>query len=927
MPAKLRAQGAPSPKPLRSAECPLGLPQLSGVDKTKVESANILYALAIEILVFLKGRNVIISIENPGNSYLWPALVALALQISMEAAQLLNKLERVSFHACCHGSKRRKNTAWVSTAGVYRALNAVCDYSHSHDEWSVRWTPEGWRFDTSSEAAYPTVLAQRATACLVEAARTRRIQLEAQVRLHDKSTAVQGKQSKRHRPLIPEFHHFGKLPLGSPCPPNAKIIAPHRGGEVREELSNFDFGQDDTVGISSDTVEKNEGMQQKAGYFHSPKQFLSMAKSVQHPMDSLDHLEAPTRYALEFNLVRPHHLVELERKKNLLHAKLLKAKLCADEKELHDQFSPSMAKVLADKQILLWQKLLEHYGYDDLPVVDFMKQGVKLVGSHDTPKCYPEQLKPATLTESSLRASAVWRRRCAVGRKHELDPNHVDHLIEATDEELELGFMEGPFATEDEVSKHLGHSNWCVIRRFVLVQGSEKKLRPIDDCLEAQLNFAYTSTSYLKLQDINYIVGLGMRIAEAVSNGRQREGSGAWLGKCLDLSKAYKQLAIWPEHRDLAVIFFHGRNGDPRYYVANSLMFGATAAVYAFNRVSRSIWYLFNKMLVIPCGVFYDDYPMFSPAELAGNADAAASELLDLLGWRHARTGPKGKPFEEIFQVLGCQIDLRKVSGGELKLENKMGRVEKLHEMLGSLKSKGSVSLHESQVLHGLLRFASGFFAGRQLHQVCAETIALCKGGTLWSQKIVEQFCNYADAVLRACKPRVLNTSFDRHPVLIFTDGSWEDPFAGVGAVVFDTLTGWRAIYSGELPQPLQRKWLVDVGDQLICQVELYAVVAIRFHLSELLHNRRSIWWVDNEAARFSLIKGLSASPTMRSLTRAFYSLEVDYATFNWFERVPSISNIADAPSRARPSEIYGLLDLDSHEPFPTPKDLVKQLL
>ena len=256
-----------------------------------------------------------------------------------------------------------------------------------------------------------------------------------------------------------------------------------------------------------------------------------------------------------------------------------------------------------------------------------------------------------------------------------------------------------------------------------------------------------------------------------------------------------------------------------------------------------------------------------------------------------------------------------------------MGRVEKLHDMLVSLKAKRSVSLHESQALHGLLRFASGFVAGRQLHQVCAETIALCRGGTLRSPKLVEQVCDYADLVLKACRPRVLNTNFERQSILCFTDGSWEDPFAGVGAVVLDTLTGWRAIYSGELPLPLYKKWLMEVDSQLICQIELYAVAAICFHLSELLHNRRFIWWVDNEAARFSLIKGLSASPTMRSLTRAFYSLEVSRATFNWFERVPSISDVADAPSRARASEIFGLLDLSSHEPFPTPKDLMRQLL
>ena len=85
-----------------------------------------------------------------------------------------------------------------------------------------------------------------------------------------------------------------------------------------------------------------------------------------------------------------------------------------------------------------------------------------------------------------------------------------------------------------------------------------------------------------------------------------------WLGKCLDLSKAYcldlskayKQMGVSPAHRHLAVIFLHNREGNPGFCVANSLMFGATSAVYSFNRVSRSIWYLLNRMLVIPCGVF-----------------------------------------------------------------------------------------------------------------------------------------------------------------------------------------------------------------------------------------------------------------------------------------------------------------------------------
>ena len=94
------------------------------------------------------------------------------------------------------------------------------------------------------------------------------------------------------------------------------------------------------------------------------------------------------------------------------------------------------------------------------------------------------------------------------------------------------------------------------------MQGSELKLRPIDDCLESQLNQAFTSTSYLKLQDLDYTAGLAMKIAEAVSTGKQHHGSGCWLGKCLDLSKAYKQMGVNPAHRHLAVIFLPHQRGQ-----------------------------------------------------------------------------------------------------------------------------------------------------------------------------------------------------------------------------------------------------------------------------------------------------------------------------------------------------------------------------
>jgi hypothetical protein len=84
-----------------------------------------------------------------------------------------------------------------------------------------------------------------------------------------------------------------------------------------------------------------------------------------HPMDATDHLEEPTRYALEFNLQYPEAVVKLERKKNLLQAKLLAVQCEEQEKALHAALPPSLQKVLLGKRLLVWKKLLEKYQYDD----------------------------------------------------------------------------------------------------------------------------------------------------------------------------------------------------------------------------------------------------------------------------------------------------------------------------------------------------------------------------------------------------------------------------------------------------------------------------------------------------------------------------------------------------------------------------------
>ena len=391
------------------------------------------------------------------------------------------------------------------------------------------------------------------------------------------------------------------------------------------------------------------------GIFHTPEQFVEKALQLQHPMDSANPLWECTRKTLQLVKESTPEAISLMRKTNLLKAKLLQKQLAGQERELHQKLHPSVQTVVADKNILPWRTLLETHGFDDMGVVELLTEGTRLVGVCPKPDCFEPKVKPATLSEEQLRASAVWRRKAIMQSKRTAlssEPEHVSHLDDASEEEVKLGFMEGPFS-EAEVTAKLGHPDWCL---FILDQGGGK-LRPIDDALESQLNTAFTATIRLDLQTSDYVAALALKVAEVANQPRSRHAE--WVGKCLDLSKAYKQMPLHPEHRDRAVVWYRGAEGEDKFYLCNSLLFGASASVFAFIRVSRSLSFLLNKVALIPSSVFFDDFPLFTPSSSGEEADQGASELLDLLGWRYAKSGKKGLPFSKAFDVLGLNCTSR----------------------------------------------------------------------------------------------------------------------------------------------------------------------------------------------------------------------------------------------------------------------------
>ena len=58
--------------------------------------------------------------------------------------------------------------------------------------------------------------------------------------------------------------------------------------------------------------------------------------------------------------------------------------------------------------------------------------------------------------------------------------------------------------------------------------------------------------------------------------------------------------------------------------------------------------------------------------------------------------------------------------------------------------------------------------------------------------------------------------------------------------------------------------------------------------------------YIDNEAAKYGLIKGSSPIKDSAWLINEFWKQEAEQESFSWFERVPSACNCADDPSRGK---------------------------
>jgi len=904
-----RLAGQLDPLPLRSEEYPDGLPNLEGDDLLKVLAENKLYKFTANTFRWLAEKGISCSIENPTNSLMWDTKPFRTLGVDKQYG--FPNYTRHTMQMCMHGGGRPKLVDEICLGKVdFSALARLCDNSHTHIPWSVTRIAGKPHFARAEEKSYPPLYCRRKAEILAKCFGVKPPE-------HNQSLlkAAAGTQPRKLKPLVMDFMEYKIYKATRQELDTLAALKPGSPGKFRDDF--FPNGAKQ-LSVNDDMGQRSGLSFVKLGVCWVPKNFVACARALRHPVDETPRLDPEICNVIYTIATKGPSHVERLRKEAISKYSALRDSLAERERALHSSLHPDVEKVVKDKNILLFKRMLVDIGYDDVAVADLLVTGVKLVGELERlPMWEADHTKNAVLTLEALLSGARQAQRKVIESGADTSWSKEDAAVaQATIDEKESGLLEGPYEAA-ELEKILGPL-WIAARRFPIVQGD--KTRPIDDFSEFDVNRSYGAKHRLRMNGVETVVALARAWIESVSVDRKfsltdEEGTvwqgvlhegwtpQSWkklVGRLTDLKSAYKQLASHPASAFVSVIGVRLVPGVVSFFRAHALMFGATAAVYAFLRFSRAIARLGLRIMSVLVVEFFDDFSQIEAAELAESGRESFLALFDLLGWKVADSEAKSKPFAECFVTLGAEVDLSNAClNEEISVGNKPGRAAKIARTVEEAVAR-PLGLGAALSLRGLLVYAEGYTHARlsaPALRAISEWVRLNKVGQVPDESFKHLLLAAAKHIEHA-KPRTVKKCHSP-PVVVFVDGACEQEGTSIGGVLLD---GHRVeCFGATLPSHLVAEWKTrDEQWQVIGQAEIFPLLVARLTWREVLRGRRVIYFLDNDSARQAAIRSYSPVPSSVKILMQMVEFDFVETSLPWYTRVPTEVNVADEPSRMK---------------------------
>lgn len=298
---------------------------------------------------------------------------------------------------------------------------------------------------------------------------------------------------------------------------------------------------------------------------------------------------------------------------------------------------------------------------------------------------------------------------------------------------------------------------------------------------------------------------------------------------------------------------------------------------------------------------YFDDFPTFEAEALAPSATKTFDGLCELLGWTLASEEKKNLGFAQIFCPLGVQINLSSLPEGFLVIENRAARLVELADMSQRFLDADRMKPSEAAPLRGKLLYSEQQALGR-CGAMATRALGRRATGDGGAVALSDDLRSALAWILKFTKdtiPRIVRLRDPRRPVVVFTDGaSHPDGTSSCGGLIFDG-SERPEMFGFEVPAAIAAGWASSTASkQVIGQAELFPVWVAKAHWAEKLKGRRVIFFVDNDSARFALIRMFSPVRASADILWQIAELDLDSRATPWYARVASASNPADGPSR-----------------------------
>jgi hypothetical protein len=237
----------------------------------------------------------------------------------------------------------------------------------------------------------------------------------------------------------------------------------------------------------------------------------------------------------------------------------------------------------------------------------------------------------------------------------------------------------------------------------------------------------------------------------------------------------------------------------------------------------------------------------------------------------------------------------------------------------------------EATSLRSRLLFADaqvfGRFAKAALHEVGRVGLESCdmkplsasvKGSLMWLR----------DHVLSG-PPRRIDYQ-DSETYYLFLDGACTDASDGnswcgtsIGGVLVFPDGSVRECFGEILPPEWMRDWGKDQQQQYIFEAEIMPYVVSLFLWRNCLKGKCLFAFIDNEGARSAWIVGFASTKAAQHMLHIGTTIAAKLSVHPYFARVPTHSNLGDAPSRGR----FSVIEKFGGRRTMVPKKLLEHLM